>query len=165
MSQLCSFDIISEVDLQEVDNAVNQAIKEIQLRYDFKGSKCSFELDRNEKQVVILAVDSMKLHAMQEILRAKAAKRGVHVKALRFEKESKVFGDMLRQEVKLQVGLSQDNAKLIVKDIKTLSVKVQASIQGETVRISGKKIDDLQTVIGFIKAKEYDFAMQFVNYR
>ncbi len=165
MSQLCSFDVISEVNLQEVDNAVNQATKEIQLRYDFKGTKCSFEFDRVKKQIVILAIDSMKLHAMQEILRSKAVKRALPVKALRFEEESKVFGEMLRQEVNIQVGLSKDNAKQIVKDIKTLSAKVQASIQGETVRVSGKKIDDLQSVIAFLKSKEYDFAVQFVNYR
>ncbi|MBN1493955.1 MAG: YajQ family cyclic di-GMP-binding protein [Candidatus Omnitrophica bacterium] len=165
MAKDCSFDVISEVDLQEVDNAVNQASKEIQLRYDFKGSKSSYEFDRTKKIIVLIAQDTMKLHAMQEILRAKMVKRSVPLKALRFEKEEKTFGEMVRQEVVIQVGISKENAKLIVKDIKTLKAKVQASIQGDIVRVSGKKIDDLQEIIAFLKGRNYDFALQFVNYR
>ncbi|MFC1809446.1 YajQ family cyclic di-GMP-binding protein [Candidatus Omnitrophota bacterium] len=165
MAQLPSFDIISEVNLQEVDNAVNQAKKEILLRYDFKGSKSSFEFDRVQKAVVIIADDAMKLRAMQEILRTKITKRGVPLKALRFEKEAKTFGDMFRQDVMLQVGISKENAKMIIKDIKSMKSKVQTAIQGDIVRVSGKKIDDLQAIMSFLKEKEYNFALQFVNYR
>lgn len=165
MADACSFDIVSDIDMQEVDNAVNQAAREIKLRYDFKNSKSSFTFNRAEKKITILADDAMKLRSMHDILKAKAVKRGIALKALQFGKEEKAFGETIRQEVTLQVGIAQDNAKKIVKDIKELKTKVQASIQGDQVRVSGKKIDDLQEVIRVLKEKEYDFALQFVNYR
>ena len=165
MADACSFDIVSDVDLQEVDNAVNQAKKDIQLRYGFRGSKSSFELDREKKKVVIHADDGMKLLSMQTILREKMVKRGVNLKALKFEKEEKTFGESIKQDVLLQVGIAKEQAKILVQDIKNFGFKVQASIQGEQIRVSGKKIDDLQDVIHALKSKEYDFSVQFVNFR
>lgn len=165
MASVCSFDIVSKVEPQEIDNAVNQAKQEIGLRYDFKGSKSSFEFKRTEMIIVLLAEDQMKLHSMQEILRAKIVKRSIPIKALSFEKEETVFGDNLRQNVTVQAGISKENARIIVKDIKETKTKVQAAIQDDQIRVTGKKIDDLQEVMAVLKEKDYDFSLQYVNFR
>ena len=160
-----SFDIASEVDLQEVDNAVNQSIKEIGTRYDFKGAKCSFEFNREKKIIIIVAADDMKLKAMQDMLTTKGAKRNISPKAFKFKDPEDALGGSLRQTVELVLGLSQEMAKKIVKLIKDTKLKVQGSIQGEKIRVSGKKLDDLQEIQKMLREKTLEVPLQFENYR
>jgi uncharacterized protein YajQ (UPF0234 family) len=160
-----SFDIVSEIDLQEVDNAVNQGSKEIHSRYDFKGSNSSFAFERDQKKVIILAADDMKLRAMKDILLTKGAKRNISPKAFKFKDAEPALGGSFRQEVELVFELPQETAKAVVKWIKELKLKVQASIQGEKVRVSGKKKDDLQAVQAMLRARPVEVPLQFVNYR
>ncbi|MBX7042547.1 MAG: YajQ family cyclic di-GMP-binding protein [Ignavibacteria bacterium] len=165
MATQFSFDIVSEVDLQEVDNAINQALKEIQQRYDFKGSKSSIELNKKENKISIHSDDEFKLKSVIDILQNKMIKRGISIKAMSFGSVEPASGASVRQEVKLQKGIEKDDAKMIVKIIKDSKLKVQASIQDEQVRVSGKSKDDLQEVMSLLKEKELDFAFQFTNYR
>jgi uncharacterized protein YajQ (UPF0234 family) len=165
MPQDASFDIVSSVDLQEIDNAVNQAMKEIAVRYDFKGSASRIEFDRLQKKITILADDEMKLRALKEILSMRCAKRGISVKALKFGEEEKALGDSVRQQVEIIQGIPQEKAKEIVRVIKDLKLKVQPSIQGDQIRVSGKKKDELQTVIVRLRESKLDIPLQFVNYR
>ncbi len=165
MATQFSFDIVSEVDLQEVDNAINQALKEIQQRYDFKGSKSSIELNKKENKISIHSDDEFKLKSVIDILQNKMIKRGISVKAMSFGSVERASGASVRQEVKLQKGIEKDDAKLIVKIIKDSKLKVQASIQDEQVRVSGKSKDDLQEVMSLLKEKDLSFAFQFTNYR
>lgn len=164
-----SFDVVSQVDLQEIDNAINQAKKEIDNRYDFKGSLAELEPDianKTGKKITIKAADKMKLEAMAEILRQKMSKRGISPKALKFEEAEKASGDTLRQIVIIQEGVSTEQGKKIVKIIKDQNLKkIQAQIQGEQVRVTGPKRDDLQVVIALLKEKVDDMALQFVNFR
>ncbi|HMO16927.1 MAG TPA: YajQ family cyclic di-GMP-binding protein [Oligoflexia bacterium] len=160
-----SFDIVSELDLQEVDNAVNQAKKEIVTRYDFKGSKSSISFEK-PGPIVVLADDKMKLQAINEILSQKLAKRGVSIKSLDRKETEKASGDMLRQEVALKQGISQDDAKKLIKTIKDMGVKkAQAQIQGEQVRVTAPKRDDLQLIIQNLKSASLDIDLQFNNFR
>lgn len=160
-----SFDIVSELDLQEVDNAVNQTKKEIQTRYDFKGSKASIEFEK-PGPIVVLADDKMKLQAINEILSQKLAKRGVSVKSLERKESEKASGDMLRQDITLKQGIIQDDAKKLIKIIKDLGVrKSQAQIQGEQVRVTAPKRDDLQQIIQLLKSSSLDIDVQFTNFR
>lgn len=165
MSKECSFDIVSNIDLQEVDNAVHQALKEIQTRYDFKGGKSTIEFKRDEKKLKVLADDDMKLRAMKEILGMKFAKRGISSKALKYGKEEKALGDAIRVEVELIQGIPQEKAKDIVRIIKDSKLKVQPRIQGDEIRVSGKQIDDLQQIMHLLKEGTLDIPLQFVNYR
>ena len=165
MAPLFSFDIVSEINLQEIDNAVNQAIKELNTRFDFKGSKSSIEFLKSEKKIRLIADDELKLRNLQEILKSRIAARNVSLKALLFEDPEKAFEGTLRQEVTLIQGISQDKAKSIVKQIKQSSLKVQAAIQGEQIRVSSKSKDELQAIIGLLKANPPDVALQFTNYR
>lgn len=161
-----SFDVVSEVNLQEVDNAVNQTTKEIGTRYDFRGSKCSIEFDREKAMLQIFADDKMKLQAMTEILNQKMAKRGVSVRSLNFKDPETATGDALRQTVEIKQGISTDDARDLVKRVKQLNLKkVQAQIQGEQVRVTGPKRDDLQEVIGFLKKEITNLDLQFTNFR
>lgn len=161
-----SFDIVSQVDLQEVDNAVNQALKEVGTRFDFRGSKSTITWNREEKKISFLADDEMKLRSLKEMLLNKFAKRGISVKALKFPSEpEKALDGMLRQTAEIIQGIAQEKAKEIVKKIKDLKLKVQASIQGEQIRVSGKSKDDLQTVLQFVKNSVHDLPLQFTNYR
>lgn len=163
MAKEASFDIYSTVDMQEVDNAVNQANKEIGQRYDFKGSISKVEI--GEENLKILADDDYKLRSVVEILKTKLINRKIPIKNLNFEKAEAASGGSLRQMVKVQNGIDQDKAKAIVKDIKGLGLKVQAQIMKDQVRVSGKNRDDLQTVIQALKGKDYGVELLFGNYR
>ena len=163
MAKENSFDIVSKTDYAEVTNALNQTSKEISQRFDFKGSKASVELVG--KDLVLAAEDETKLRNMNDILQSKLVKRGISLKALDYQKIEPAAGGTVRQTVKIQQGIPGDKAKEIVKMIKDSKMKVQASIQGETVRISGKDRDTLQEVIAALKAKDFGIDMQFDNYR
>lgn len=165
MPQDSSFDIVSQVDLQEIDNAVNQALKEISNRYDFKGSQSRIEFDRQQKKITVLADDEMKLKALHEMLTLRCAKRGISVKSLKFGVEEKALGGSIRQEVEVIQGIPQEKAKEIVRLIKDTKLKVQVAIQGDSVRVSAKQKDDLQAVMHQLKESKIDLDLQFVNYR
>lgn len=165
MANQFSFDIVSEVDLQEVDNAINQAMKEIQQRYDFKGSKSTIELNKKDGIVNLHSDDEFKLKSVVDILQNKLIKRGISIKALSYGNIEPASGSTVRQEIKLQKGIEKENAKLVVKMIKDSKLKVQAAIQDEQVRVTGKSKDDLQSVMNLLRSAELDFAFQFTNYR
>ena len=159
-----SFDIVSEADLQEVDNAVNQAKKELVQRFDFKGSKSSITLN-NDNSITLIADDDYKMGSLTEILKEKLAKRDIPIKALSFGKAESALGGTIRQVITFQSGIPMEKAKEIVKFIKGLKLKVQAQIQEDKERVTAQKIDDLQAIIKAIKDQDYDFAIQFVNYK
>lgn len=160
-----SFDIVSEADLQEVDNAVNQARKELAQRFDFKGSKSSIEYDRNAKKITLVGDDDFKLRSVREMLSGKFAKRGVSLKLLTFGEPQKVFGGCLQQTVDLVSGIPHERAKELVKIIKDMGLKVQPQIEGEKVRVFSPKKDDLQSVISHLRKTEFPLALTFCNYR
>jgi cyclic-di-GMP-binding protein len=160
-----SFDIVSRVDLQEVSNAVQQAVKEIGQRFDFKGSQTSLELDKDKSEIGIISDDEYKLKSVIEILKNKLVKRNVPLKTLLFGKIEKAAGETVRQTLTLQQGISTERAKEIVKLIKDTKIKAQAEIQKDQVRVRAKKIDDLQSVIAMLKSKEFDYNIEFINYR
>jgi len=165
MADTNSFDIVSEVNMQEVDNAINQARKEIAQRYDFKGSRSSIELNQKEKIVTIISDDEFKLKSVVDILQNKLIKRGVSLKALKYGTIEPAANTTVRQVVTLRVGIEKDDARLIVKMIKDSKLKVQAQIMDDQVRVSGKNKDDLQTVMAMLRNANLAFAMQFTNYR
>ena len=158
-----SFDIVSKVDMQEVDNAVNQAIKEIGQRYDFKGSKCQITPEKDS--VKILADDDYKLKAVVDVLQSKFMKRNISIKALQYGKVEPASGGMVRQIITVQQGISKEKAKDITTAIKESKLKVQAQIQDDQVRVIGKNRDDLQDAIQLLKGKDLDVEMQFTNFR
>lgn len=160
---MASFDIVSEVDIQEIDNAVNQARKQIQQRYDFKGSKSEIQWDR--KSITIMADDDYKLNAIKDILQGKVHHRGIDMRCLKFEEPIKASGNMWRQPVVIQQGIDKEMAKKMVKLIKDSKLKVQPAIQEDKVRVSSKKIDFLQECMGLIKNSSLDIPVQFVNMR
>lgn len=164
MASNCSFDIGSEINMQEMDNAVNQTTKEISTRYDFKGSLAEIEISKNE--VKIHAGDEYKLNTIIEMLRGKMIKRGISPKFL--DCDSKIepaSGATVRQSIKIKAGISKEKAKEIILDIKASKIKVQAQIMDDVVRVSGKNRDDLQSIIALLKGKDYDVELQFTNYR
>ncbi len=163
MAKENSFDIVSKTDYAEIGNALNQTTKEISQRFDFKGSKAAVELE--QKDLMLSAEDETKLRNMNDILQGKLVKRGISLKALDYQKIEPAAGGTVRQLVKIQQGIPIEKAKEVVKFIKDSKLKVQASIQGETVRISGKDRDTLQDVIAKLKAKDFGIDMQFDNYR
>ncbi len=163
MAKENSFDIVSKTDYAEVANAINQTTKEVSQRFDFKGSRATVELQ--DKDLVLSAEDETKLRNMNDILQGKLVKRGVSLKALDYQKIEPAAGGTVRQMVKIQQGIPIEKAKEIVKFIKDSKLKVQASIQGETVRVSGKDRDTLQDVIAKLKAKDFGIDMKFDNYR
>lgn len=165
MAQANSFDVVSQVDLQEVDNALNQARKEITQRYDFKDSKSSLDFNQKEKQIVIISDDDFKLKSVLDILQTKLIKRSVPIKALKYGNPEPAANSTVRQTISLRVGIDKDDAKTIVKMIKDTKLKVQAQIMDDQVRVSGKNKDDLQQVMKMLRETELPFAMQFVNYR
>jgi hypothetical protein len=158
-----SFDIVSRIELQEVDNAIQQALKEIRQRYDFRGSIA--DIKRDKEVLHLTADDDYKLRAVTEILGQKLSARGVPLKGLTFKTPERAAGDTLRQEVALQQGIPQESAKEIVKILKDAKIKVQASIQGDQVRVRGKNRDDLQAAIRLLRDSALPIAMQFTNYR
>jgi uncharacterized protein YajQ (UPF0234 family) len=165
MAQQSSFDIVSQIDLQEVDNAVNQAKKELQTRFDFKGSKSSIEFVRAEKKIVLLGDDEMKLRNLQDILKLRMASRKISQKSMDFKTTEKAFDGCFRQEVTLAQGIPQEKAKEIVRIIKELPVKGQAAIQGDEIRVTSKSKDDLQAVIQHLRTAPLTLSVQFVNFR
>ena len=163
MAKDCSFDVVSEVDMQEVDNAVNQAIKEIGTRYDFHGSKSEISLEGDT--IKLIGDDEYKLGAVVDVLKGKMVKRNVSIKNLEFGKVEAASGATVRQLVTIKKGISQENAKKVTKAIKDMKIKVQASIQGDQVRVSGKDKDDLQAVIQMLKNLDVPVELQFTNFR
>lgn len=163
MAQQNSFDIVSQVDRAEITNAINQTTKEVKQRFDFKGSDAAVALEA--EALVLSAEDETRLRNMNDILQQKLVRRGVPLKALSYGKVEPAAGGTVRQHVSIQQGIPQEKAKEIVKFIKDSKVKVQAAIQGDVVRISGKDRDTLQDVIAKLKAKDFGIDMQFTNYR
>jgi hypothetical protein len=160
-----SFDIASKIDLNEVLNAIQQASKEIQTRYDLKDSKSSIELNEKDHKILLASSDEYKLKAVSEILGQKLVKRNVPLKGLEYGTMSSASGGSVKQEITLQQGISTEKAKDIVKVIKDSKLKVQASIQGDVVRVTGKDRDTLQQVIALLRGKDFGIDMQFTNYR
>jgi len=158
-----SFDIVSKVDMQEVDNAINQAVKEIGQRYDFKGSKSQITPEKDS--VKVLADDDYKLKAVIDVLQSKFMKRNISIKALQYGKVEPASGGMVRQIISVQQGISKEKAKDIIAVIKESKLKVQAQIQDDQVRVTGKNRDDLQDAIQLLKGKDLDVEMQFMNFR
>lgn len=158
-----SFDIVSKIDMQEVDNAVNQAIKEIGQRYDFKGSKS--EITQEKDAIKILSDDDYKLKAVVDVLQTKMLKRAISIKALQYGKIEQASGGMVRQIINLQQGISKEKGKEIIAVIKESKLKVQAQIQDDQVRVTGKNRDDLQEAIQLLKGKDLAIEMQFTNFR
>lgn len=160
-----SFDLVSKINMQEIDNAVNSVLRELTNRYDFKGAVFSIELKQKDNLINLTADSEYKLSAIRDSLKVFATKRGIDVKALDFQKEQPAGGNMFRQEVKLKNGIEQEVAKKIVKQIKDTKMKVQASIKGDEVRIDGKKRDDLQEAITLLRSGNYEIPLQFINFR
>ena len=158
-----SFDVVCELDLQEVDNAIHQTHRELGNRFDFKGTK--FEVRREENTIHLLAQDDFKLRALVEILQERLAKRQVPLKAIQPGTPEPGPMGTAKQKLDLQQGIVTDKAREIVKLVKESKLKVQAAVQGAQVRITGKKRDDLQSVITLLRGKDLDLAMQFVNFR
>lgn len=160
-----SFDVVSKIDMQEIDNAVNSVMRELTNRYDFKGAKFSVELKTKDNLIVIEAEDDYKLGAIRDSLKVFGTKRSIDPRAFDFQKEEKASGNSLRQEVKLRNGIEQEIAKKIVKHVKDTKMKVQASIKGDEVRIDGKKRDDLQEAIALLRSANFEVPLQFINFR
>ena len=166
MANLASFDITSGVDLQEVDNAVNQAKKEVAQRYDFKGSRAAVDLNRGENTITLVADDEFKLNALWEILQGRMVRRGVPVKNLTLGTVERAANDTVRRTVSLQQGIPTEAAKAIVQFLKDRKMKkVQAAIQADQVRISSGSKDDLQEAIRVLREHDFGIALQFGNYR
>ncbi len=158
-----SFDIVSKTDLNEVDNALHNIEREIATRFDFKGSKCKIE--RKESVLTLLADDQPKLKQMQELLKGHLVRRKVDPAALEFKEPERASGDAMRQEIVVKQGIDRELAKRLVKDLKDSKLKVQASIQGDELRISGKKRDDLQDAIALVRGLKIEQPLQYVNFR
>ena len=160
-----SFDIVSKIDQQELDNAVNSVLRELTNRYDFKGAVFSIELKIKENLIILTADSEYKINAIGESLRVFATKRHIDVKSLEFLTFQKAGGNTLKQEVKIKNGIDSDTAKKIVKQIKDAKLKIQASIKGEEIRVDGKKRDDLQEAITYLKNHNFNLPLQFINFR
>jgi len=163
LSKENSFDIVSRVDLQEIDNTINQVMKEIRSRFDFKGSKCSVEF--SDGGIIMHADSDFMLKSVVDILEAKAVKRGINLKSFRYGKIEKAAGDTVRQKAEVVQGVDKELGREIIKLVKETKLKVQASIQEDQVRMTGKNRDDLQKVIQLIKDRDWEIPLQFVNMR
>ena len=160
-----SFDVVSKIEIPEVINAIQQAMKEIVQRYDLKDSHSSIELKERENKIVLASKDEFKLKAVVDILQSKLVKRSVPLKGLTYGEVIPAAGSTVRQEISLQQGISTEKARDIVKKVKDSKLKVQASIQGDFVRISGKDRDTLQSAIALLRGSDFGIDMQFTNYR
>jgi uncharacterized protein YajQ (UPF0234 family) len=158
-----SFDVVSEVDLQEADNAVNNVKKELNTRYDFRGAETTLELDKKNEIITIFTTDDMKMRALKEMLLASFVKRGIDTRSAEFADVEKAGGAKLKRIVKLKKGIGKDNAKKITALVKQSGLKVQSAIMDEKLRVTGKKIDDLQAVIKLLKEQMPELPLQFVN--
>jgi uncharacterized protein YajQ (UPF0234 family) len=164
MAQQNTFDITSKIEHAEVDNAINQALKEVQTRFDFKGSKSGIETEGKDT-IILSSDDEYKLKSLNDILQTKFVKRGVPLKGLTYGKVEQALGGTVRQRITLQQGIPQEKAKEIVKFIKDTKLKVQPSIQGDFVRVAGKDRDTLQEVMAALRNQDFGIDMQFTNYR
>ena len=160
-----TFDVVSKIDLQEVSNAIQQAMKEITTRFDLKDSKSSIALEAKDNAIVLHSADEYKLKAVNDILQAKLVKRGISLKGLTYAPVESALGATAKQKVTLQQGIPMEKAKAIVQLVKNSKKKVQASIQGDLVRVSGKDRDSLQEIIALLKQQDFGIDMQFTNYR
>ncbi len=160
-----SFDVVSQVNLQELDNAINQTTKEISQRYDFKNSKTTIEWRPKEKEIVIVADDDYKLSAATDILQSKLVKRSVPLKNLKYETIEQATGGQVRQSIKVKQGIDKEEAKKVIQAIKDSKAKVQAQVMDEQVRVTSKSIDDLQDTIRFLRSANVDIDLQFTNMR
>ena len=160
-----SFDVVSKIDLNEVSNAIQQALKEIHQRFDLKDSKSDIQLNEKDNKLVLASLDEFKLKAVTDVLQQKLVKRNVPLKGLSFGPITSAAGSSVRQEITLQQGIAIEKAREIVKTVKDSKKKVQASIQGDFVRISGKDRDSLQEVIALLRGHDFGIDMQFTNYR
>jgi uncharacterized protein YajQ (UPF0234 family) len=161
-----SFDVVSEVNMQEMDNAVQQAKKELDQRFDFKGSNSSIDFDKTAKTITLKTENEYRLKTLVDLLQGKCVKRNVSLKALHFEKlETGMVGGSVKQVITIQNGIVSEKAKEITKFIKETKLKVQAQIQGDQVRVQAPKIDDLQAVIGQLRQRDFGVDLQFVNFR
>ena len=165
MPQENSFDVVSKVDLQEIQNAVHQASKEIVTRFDFRGSKSKIEWNDKELELTLTSDDDHKMKSVVDILETKLVKRNVPLQSLEFKPVEPAAGATVRQVVKVQQGIAIEKAKEIVKAIKDSKIKVQASIQADQVRVAGKNRDDLQAVIALLRGADFGVPLQFTNYR
>jgi uncharacterized protein YajQ (UPF0234 family) len=166
MAQQSSFDVTTGVDMQEVDNAINQAQKEIAQRYDFKGSKAEIEFKRAESMIVLVADDDFKMRALFDVLQTKMIKRNVPVKNLDIGETKQAGGDTVRKEIKLKTALDSDTAKKVAAAIKEAKLKkVQAAIQGDQVRVTSPSKDDLQEAMALLRQKDFGVELKFGNYR
>jgi len=160
-----SFDIVSKIDAQTLDNAINNAKKEILNRYDFHGSKSTIELDKKTNAVTIVTEDDMRLKAIEGSIISRMIKQNLDPKALDFGEEQYASGNMIRKEIRIKEGLDKEAAKKVVKKIKDSSLKVQASIMDDQVRVTAKKIDDLQAVISLCRGEDFGQPLQYINMR
>ena len=160
-----SFDVVNNVDMQELSNAVNNARKEVLQRYDFKGSNTEIELDPDAKQIVATTEDEMKVQALRDMLITHATRRKLDIACLDFDEAKPAGGKKLRMEVGVKDGIDREIARKITKDVKDSRIKVQVAVQGEEMRVSGKKRDDLQAVIRLLKDNDYGIPLQYINMR
>lgn len=165
MAQTFSFDVVSEVDFMEVENAVVQAQKELGTRFDFKGSKSSIDYNKTDKKITLIGDDDFKLRAVTDILDGRLVKRGIHLKSLNKKAPEKAFEGTLRQVIEITSGMPSDKAKELVKIIKDSKIRVQAAIEGTKVRVSSPKKDDLQAVMNLLRNSNFSLPIQFTNYR
>ncbi|GMK48115.1 MULTISPECIES: YajQ family cyclic di-GMP-binding protein [Paenibacillus] len=163
MSSESSFDIVSKMDMQELNNAIQQAEREIETRFDFKGSKSSIKLEKEE--LVVVSDDDFKLESVLDILKSKMVKRGVPIKNLEYGKVESASASTVRQRIKLKSGIDQDNSKKINILIRDSKIKVKSQIQGDQIRVTGKSRDDLQAVMALLRAADLTVELQFTNYR
>lgn len=165
MASDSSFDVVSKVDMAEVVNAVNQSTKEMETRFDFRGSKSSINLDEKKGELTIVGDDEMKLKNVIDILQTKLIKRGIALRALDYGKVEDAAGGTLKQVITLKQGIAQDKAKQISQAIRDSKLKVKAEIRGEELRVTAPKKDDLQAVIALLRSKDFGIELQFTNYR
>lgn len=162
---MASFDIVSEVDLQKLDNAINVANKEIVNRYDFYGSKTEITLDKKEKSIRVVTENEMRMNTLRDIIISRMMKQGLSAECLDFGKAHYASGNMIRKDIRVKEGVDKDTARKIVKMVKNTKLKVQASIMDEQVRVTGKQFDDLQNIISMLEKSSLGIPLQFVNYR
>ena len=162
---MASFDIVSSFDMQELDNAVNMVKRDILNRYDFKGTNSQISLNKQDKNIKIVTISTMKREAIVDMLQNRSISRKVSIKIFDFKEEEKASGMTVRQFVHLKEGISKENAKVINKLIKSFKLKVQSQIQGEQIRVAAKKIDDLQHIIGKLKEENLSIPLQYINFK
>ena len=160
---MASFDIVNKIDVQTLDNAMNAAIKDITNRYDFKGSKTTIELDKKLLNIHILTESEMRIAAIEDTIRSRMIKQNLNPLALDFGKEQYASGNLIKKDIKVKQGIDKETAKKIVKHIKDLRLKVEAQIMDEQVRVTAKKIDELQAVISSVRAADFEIPVQFIN--